>query len=251
LSQSFANNPLNGAKYLLRGMQLIWLPSIRPFTLIPLLLSTLVFAGLTYGVFSGLDSLVNKINSLLPSWLQWLDWLAWSFLGLSMVVFIFFTFTIVVNLLSAPFNGALSSAVEQHIQGSNAVQNDMPWHTILTTLPAVLYDEWKKIYYSLSRSIPFLILFFIPGINFLASPLWLLFGTWILALQYCDYPLGNHNHLFSKQRKILSQKRWLALGFGGAVMVTMMIPLVNFIIVPSAVAGATLMVLEHYQNTDT
>ncbi len=32
----------------------------------------------------------------------------------------------------------------------------------------------------------------IPGLNLLAAPLWLLFGVWMMAVQYIDYPADNH-----------------------------------------------------------
>ena len=43
----------------------------------------------------------------------------------------------------------------------------------------------------------------------------------------------------------------LVLGFGGAVMIGTMIPVVNFIILPCAVAGATAMCLDHFNFSET
>ncbi|MDT8372288.1 MAG: sulfate transporter CysZ, partial [Gammaproteobacteria bacterium] len=46
------------------------------------------------------------------------------------------------------------------------------------------------------------------------------------------------------QRQILKQKRLLALGFGLATLGATMIPIVNFLVIPAAVAGATALYLE-------
>ena len=40
----------------------------------------------------------------------------------------------------------------------------------------------------------------------------------------------------------------LALGFGGAVMVATAIPLVNFLVIPAAVAGATVLWVERLER---
>ena len=61
----------------------------------------------------------------------------------------------------------------------------------------------------------------------------------MLALQYTDYPMGNHE-LFVKEELILLRKhRGRSLGFGGAVTLMATIPVINFLAMPAAVAGGT------------
>jgi CysZ protein len=73
-----------------------------------------------------------------------------------------------------------------------------------------------------------------------------LFGSWMMAIQYVDYPMDNNGVSFRKMRRSLSQQRLLHLGFGGGVSLLLMVPLVNFFAMPIAVAGATaLYVGEH------
>ena len=62
-----------------------------------------------------------------------------------------------------------------------------------------------------------------------------------MALQYTDYPMANHGLDFPAQRRLLGHRRWLALGFGIVVMALTLIPVVNFLVMPIAVAGATAM----------
>jgi CysZ protein len=61
----------------------------------------------------------------------------------------------------------------------------------------------------------------------------------MLALEYIDYPMGNHGVLFAEQRRQLRQRPMLALGFGMTVAVLTFIPILNFLAMPVAVAGAT------------
>src|SRR5690606_29105529 len=41
----------------------------------------------------------------------------------------------------------------------------------------------------------------------LASVLWASFGAWAVALEYRDYPVGNHGHRFRDQRRLLARQR--------------------------------------------
>jgi len=247
-SSTLSSTPIHGALYLIKGMRLISHPQLRKFALLPIVFSFIFFTAITLGVFVWFDDVTKTFAEMLPNWLQWLDWFIWFFLGIGLVMLVYFTFTLVVNFCSAPFNGLLAEAVEMHLT-TDQVNIDEPWQTIIKELPTILKEELAKIFYFLTRSLVFLILFFIPGINFIASGVWLVFGAWLLTLQYADYPMGNHKIKFSHQRKHLKNKLMLVLGFGGAVMIGTMIPLLNIIIVPSAVAGATAMLLDHFDLT--
>jgi len=67
-------------------------------------------------------------------------------------------------------------------------------------------------------------------------------------LQYGDYPMANHNISVPEQRKKLADNRMTSLSFGGATMLMTLIPLLNFLVIPSAVAGATVLWVERLKN---
>lgn len=242
-----SNNPISGAMYLIKGFQMIKQPGVKQFAIIPLIINTLIFAGLGIFMFGWFGEFIDGLMLSLPDWLQWLEWLVWPIFAAAFGILIYFTFAILANFIGAPFNGLLSEAVEEKVLGIEK-NDDSPWHQAITQAPAAIKEEIQKLIYSVTRSLPFLILFLIPGINFIASALWILFGAWMLAIQYADYPMANNNIEFKDQRAILKEKRMLVVGFGGLVMVGMMIPIVNFIIMPCAVAGATLMYLDHFKT---
>ena len=112
----------------------------------------------------------------------------------------------------------------------------------------MLWNEVRKIIYFLLWMIPLFIFSWIPVINFIAPALWVAFSSWILALEYHDYPMANHQILFPQQRALLKQRRPLAVGFGLATLGATMIPFVNFLVIPAAVAGATALYLEQLKN---
>jgi CysZ protein len=159
---------------------------------------------------------------------------------------VFFTFSIIANILAAPFNGLLAEAVEVKLSGQ--APPAMAWTRIIKDSPKMIFNEIRKLGYLLIWMIPLLLLSFIPVINIVSPVLWVLFSSWILALDYHDFPMGNHQLLFKQQRMLLKQKRGLALGFGLATMGVTMIPILNFLVIPAAVAGATALYLENLKQ---
>jgi CysZ protein len=107
-------------------------------------------------------------------------------------------------------------------------------------VPRTLKRELRKLSYFLPRAIGLLILSLIPGLNLIATPLWLLFGVWMMAVQYIDYPCDNNKVSWDDMLAWLRAKRWQSLGFGGITYVALLIPFVNILMMPAAVAGATL-----------
>ena len=233
------SNPFVGAGCLIRGLRLITQPALRPFVLIPLLINTLIFSLL---IWLGIDQFEVLLNWLLPenNWLDFLRWLLWPLFALTLLLIIFYTFTVVANLIASPFNDVLAEKVEQLLGGTLPENSSSDWKRVVKGIAPALMGEVRKIAYFLLRVLPLLILFVIPGINIAAPFLWLLFSVWFLTLEYTDYPMGNHGIAFKQQLVRLKEQRLAALGFGSALTLMMMVPLLNFVAMPAAVAGATI-----------
>ena len=233
------NNHHSGAHYLLQGLRLIRQPGLRRYVAIPLLISTTVFAGAIYGASYWLDSLMATLLGYLPSWLDWLRYLLLPVFYIVAVLIIFYCFSLITNLIAAPFNGMLAEAVEQHLTGQVIATGG--WKAILKDLLPSLFAELRKLLYFILRAIPLGVLFLIPGVNLAAPFIWGLFSAWMLAIEYIDYPMANHLLHFSAQKKLLRRRRLLSYGFGGSSLLMTMIPVVNFFAMPVSVAGATAM----------
>lgn len=229
------NNPALGAGYLLQGLRLLLKPGLKRYLIVPLLINITVFSLLGWLGFSQFESLLDRF---LPdsSWLHYLRWLLWPLFALSYLLIIFYSFTIIANLLAAPFNGKLAEKVEQHLTGNTPAEVSVG--VTASILPA-LASEARKLVYFLIRAIPLLLLFLIPGLQIIAPFLWLAFSAWFLAVEYMDYPMANHGLSFQSQLAGLKKNRFTAVGFGGGVTLLMMVPLLNFAAMPAAVAGAT------------
>ena len=143
------------------------------------------------------------------------------------------------NLLAAPFNGFLSEKVEGVVRGTD-LSPPFNWSELLAMVPRTISRELRKLAYFLPRAIALLLLSLIPGINIVATPLWIVFGVWMMAVQYIDFPADNHKLGWNEMLAWLREKRWQSLGFGGMTYLALLIPVVNLLAMPAAVAGATL-----------
>ena len=237
-----------GANYLFRGFGLIHQKGIRRFAYIPMAINTLLFAFAIWLSTSKFDQWIhNMIPSWIPEWLLgWIMWLIWPLFAALLLAVIFFTFSIIANILAAPFNGPLAEAVETKLLGQ--APKGMDISEIIKDAPSMIWNEIRKLVYVLMWMIPLFIFSWVPILNIVAPVLWIVFSSWMLAIDYHDYPMGNHLIKFPQQRKLLSQKRSLALGFGVATLGATMIPFVNFLVIPAAVAGATALYLERIKD---
>ncbi len=235
--------PARGAFYLLQGFGLILKPGIRAFVLIPLLINFIFFTLFIWLGLMQLGEFIDYLMGEVPEWLQWLEWLLWPLFALTFVIIGFFVSLLSANVIAAPFNGLLAEAVERHL-GNTPAADDGGWSALLKSIGPALLSEGRKILYFLLRALPLLLLYVVPGINILAPVLWGLFAAWMLTLEYIDYPLSNHGQLFPGYRALLRERRLLSLGFGAAALALTVIPFLNFIAIPVAVAGATAMAVK-------
>lgn len=242
------NNPLSGAAYFGRGLALIARPGLRRYVVFPLLVNVAGLIALIYYGAQQLQRLIEAMVAWLPSWLDWLSWLLWPLFAVAAVLIVVWGFSLLANLVAAPFNGLLAEAVERRVTGAEPAGAGGGWRRLPRELASALYGELRKLGYFAVRALPMLLLFVIPGVNAAAPLLWLVFGAWMLALEYMDFPMGNHGLAFPRQRRLMAGRRLLGVGFGASVMLALAVPLLQFVVIPAAVAGATLMWVEQFRG---
>lgn len=236
----------SGAGYFFKGLGLITLPGIRRFVILPLLVNFILMAGFIMAVFSRLDSWITDWLSYLPSWLAWLSYLLWPLLAGAIIMLCSYFFSTIANWIAAPFNGLLAEHLEARLTGNRAP--DQGLIDIVKDLPRILAREWSKLCYFLPRALGLLLLMWVPLIGQTIGPLlWFVFTAWMLSIQYCDYPFDNHRIHFVTMRENLGQHKALSLSFGLIVMLFTMVPILNLLVMPAAVCGATAMWVDNYR----
>ena len=244
------SNPFKGATYFINGLSLINKNKIRRYVLMPLLINILIFSlGLWFAI-AQFGIFIDWALSGLPDWLSWLEWIMWPLFAVTFYGLVFFCFSIVANILAAPFNGPLAAAVERYVTGEQNINSNK---TFIEEIKYALTNEFIKIKYSLYLMMPLAFLSLIslafPLIAPVVAILWMVYTVWVLTLEYADFPMANHGIAFRDIREKLANKRFLSLGFGSLVVLATLIPFVNFIVMPVAVAGATKMYLNEFKNS--
>lgn len=233
----------NGLLLLIGGFKLLNKPGIRPFVIIPLMINIILFIGFFLLARHWFKEFDLWLTHYLPSWLRWLDSLLWvTFLTGFILIFIN-TFVVIANFVSAPFNSFLAEKVEFYLTGKTVAPKTF-WENFKDT-PRILARQLSLMGYYIPRALVLFIFFFIPIIQLVAAILWFGFNAWFMTLQYLDYPTDNHQIALSEVHVWLWHHRLLSLSFGASVLVMTMIPVINFFIVPAAVAGATKLWIEN------
>ncbi|MFP9231163.1 sulfate transporter CysZ [Pectobacterium cacticida] len=240
----------SGVHYFFAGWRLISRPGIRRFVILPLLMNIILMGGAFWWLFNQLSDWIPQIMSYIPSWLQWLSYLVWPLAVLSILLVFSYLFSTIANIIAAPFNGLLAEQLEAILTGQTL--SDSGILGIAKDIPRVMKREIQKLAYYLPRALVLLILYFIPGIGQTVAPiLWFLFGAWMMAIQYCDYPFDNHKVDFPTMRRALRRHSITNMQFGALVSLFTLVPLLNLVIMPVAVCGATQLWVDRYRDLST
>jgi CysZ protein len=226
-----------GVRAFFDGARLVRAPGLRRYTWLPLLVSFVIIATGLFVAFGYLTDLATHLTALLPEWLAFLGFILLPLLYLLGLLIGAWLFALLAVLVASPFLGDLSLAVER--QTSGIVPEDGP--SLWAGAVGSLGREMRKLGYYLPRLIAVFLVTLIPVVNAAAPVLWFVFGAWIMAIQFCDYPYENRRRPFHDTLTLLRANRATALGYGSCATLAMAIPLVNLLLIPAAVAGGTLL----------
>jgi len=226
------NNPVFALGCLLEGVKLLSHPALRKYLLIPLLINLVLY---TTAFVLGYYSFSALIAHFIPDWLSWLSWILWPVFFISFGILGFFSFTLLANLIAAPYYSQLSAKTLEIISNTVPQKTELPLKTVVS-------GELHRLRYLMVRILPLLLLFIIPVVNLLAPVLWMLFSAWGIAMEFMAYPLEDKGIAFNGQKQFLQDNRLGVLSFGGVVGLGLTLPVINLLIGQAAVIGATVYV---------
>ena len=221
-----------GARFLLSGFRTITRPGLRRFVAIPALINAIIFSAVIALGALYLDSLIQRF---IPDWLDWIEFILWPLFALMSLIVSYYTFTLVANLIASPFNDRLSEKVAARL----GMAPDPVDRGILGDVAESLIAEIRKWLYFAFLALLVLLLWLFPLTSLFAPFAWILLGAWMMGFEYTAYPLANQQLKFREQRLWMHEHRALVVGFGFAVLGATLIPILNFFVMPAAVAGGT------------
>lgn len=236
---------MNAIDALRQGIGMVLSPGLRRYVIVPIAISAVLYALLIGVLYVYLPGWNEAIVSHLPEWLRWMSWLVWLLVSATALVVTYFTFAIVVAFLASPFYGLLAEQVEQQLGGEGS-QDDRGWWQLIGDS---MTREWQKLAFILPRMALLFAIGFVPGTQPAMPFAWLLLSAWCLAIQYLDYVMDNHCIDFARMRELLWLHKGQTLCFGLVLTPLILIPVLNLIIMPAAVAAGVILWHHRYRTT--
>ncbi len=240
------NNPATGILYFLSGFKLLFSPGIKRFVILPLGINIILVTSFFLLSRHFVLEFNQWLYGYLPHWLQWLSSIIWLAFYISFFLVLTYLLVTLSNIVCLPFNSLLAEKVELKLTNKVIAQKNL--RDYLKEMKQLMGRQLALIAYYLPRAFLCMIMFFIPIIQIFAAFFWFGFNAWMMTIQHIDYPMDNNHVSFSELRKRLAEKRWIALGFGGSVVIASMVPVINFFVVPAAVVGATLFWVKEFKD---
>ena len=242
-----------GLSYALRGMRFVYVqhPKLARYWVFPILITGLALAAVFYGAGSYYDDLGGAVWSLFPeSWndaagwvgglVSALRWLIELIAGILITLLGLVLVLVLSSVVAAPFNDALSEAVEHILTGESAPPFSLS-RMVADIVRTIRLELLKVLVYLAVVGPMFLASFIIPGVGQVLSLVGFALTAVYLGIDYVDWPAARRN--WSVRDRVAFTRRQLpaVAGFGTGVWVLLFIPLVNLLFMPAAVAGGTML----------
>ena len=234
---------LHGAALLGRGLGLMLRnPRLFGLGLLPALISGLLYTAGLVVLIDFLPRLSRAVTWFADDWAEvWRDVArvvaGAGLLGLAALLGIL-TFTAVTLLIGDPFYERISEAVEERFGGVPDEVEVSVWRSLARSLA----DSARLVGLSVLIGIPLFLLGFLPVVGQTVIPaLGALVGGWLLAVELTGVPFQRRGRRLRQRRAELGARRPLVLGFGVAVFCCFLVPLGAILLMPAAIAGATLL----------
>lgn len=221
------------------------------YSIAPMLINLFIYGSifiLTYSWLMGsLEKWLGIDNTEAGFWLRFLH-TALLIVGFLLTLFVcYLLFTILGNIVTAPFNEEISQRVEEIVTGRK--EHEMGF--------------WEDAYISIKGEVQkllfyFSILFFIFLLNLVpvigsvvSTVLGFIFSCFYNALDFLDYPMTRKKMRFRDKLKITRKGKLVTYGFGVTAFLMMFLPVVNVFMKPILVAAGTSLFYEKgYSSQD-
>ncbi|MDZ7684576.1 MAG: sulfate transporter CysZ [Gammaproteobacteria bacterium] len=174
------------------------------------------------------DTLTASMTAWLPEWLEFLAGVIAVIAAIVAFIVFLFAFMLIANLIASPFLALLAERVEKELTGSRPTGTS----NLLAIAVRALGGRSANSMYYLPRLLGIFLLTLVPVINVAAPVLWVLFGGWMMAVQYTDFAADNNEVSFRALRARLGRTRVQAIAFGLLAYLALAIPVVNLILIP-------------------
>ncbi|MCI0410098.1 MAG: EI24 domain-containing protein [Acidobacteria bacterium] len=230
-------------------------PKLRRLSWIPVLISALTLSA----TLVALALYVSEIHSFVTSWMPHLEagrWYTWLWIGpgrlalailagillLAVAGCALVVAFLIANLLAAPVHEVISQRVEAVVGGSRSGDTGGVMQSLRDGARALI-EELKRTLFFLVVSLAIAVIGIVPGGQLVAAPALTLFTILFLPLDYASYTLDRRGISFRAKRRWIGRHWPAMLGFGSGAFVTILVPGLNFLMMPVLVTSGTLLAM--------
>lgn len=216
-------------------------PGLMVLGMVPALIVGAAFAAGFIALGINLEAIVTAATPFADNWQEPFRLGARVVLGIALLVAVFIVlllvFVTVTLFVGAPFYEKIWRHVESRY---GAVPEDT--RGIVRATWSGIGDGIRMLLPAVLVAIPLFLVGLIPVVGQVLSPvLGAFFGGWFLAVELVALAFDSRGKTLSDRRATLRSRRPMTLGFGLATYLVFLLPLGAVIIMPAAVAGATLL----------
>ncbi len=221
--------PLRGGLLLLRQRRLLAVAAA------PLLLDVLLYLAAFLLVVHYYEEWFGLLWAQPTAWYWYAGYVVLRFGAfLLLLALLFFSFVFVGTAVAAPFLEVLSARVEQLLQAQE------------TTAPTPRLSWLQESLRALGHAILLLGLWLgvlpLSFVPVLGPPLWLVISWLFLAYNFATFAFARRPWSFREQWRRLLHAWAATLGFGAAVFLILLVPLLGLVLLPTAAVGGALLV---------
>lgn len=241
-----------GFRYPFRGARFVYLqhPGLVRFWIFPILITSVLLTVVFYQLGAHHQAWTEAIwasptGDGLWGWVKRavhavFDWGLTFVLGAAALLVV----AALASIIAAPFNDLLSEEVERRETGVGGPPFTLG-ALLRDTVRTVRVEVTKLVIYACVMVPMFILQFLIPVVGaLLYTAFGLVFTATYFAVDYVDWPATRRGYGVRRRAALVRERFLPMLGFGAGVYLFLMIPLVNLLFMPAAVAGGTLLFLD-------
>lgn len=214
------------------------------YSIAPMLINLLIYGSVfifSYKWLMGLlDTWLGIENTEAGFWLKFLH-TALLIIGFLLMLFVcYLLFTILGNIVTAPFNEEISQRVEEIVSG-NEEHNMGFWEDAYISIKGEIQ---KLTFYLLILFLIFLLNAVPVAGSVLSAVIGVIFSCFYNALDFLDYPMTRKKMRFRDKLKVTRKGKLVTYGFGFTAFLLMFLPVINVFMKPILVAAGTALFYE-------
>ena len=239
--------PFMGIKFVKKN------PELKKYCIMPVILNTIIFILLLIGLVILVSNLLGSISNFYPDRWWWKILLFLAFIiGFAICFFIvIFLFTIILEIVIAPFAEILSEKTEKILFNSEEIPG-IKNRPFFKQLYMDISSIFKKLFFMLIINIKHLLWNLIP----VAGPvLYYIFSIRdnlaFLGMEFFDPSIVKRMDTFKEKWGFVKNHRSLFIGAGTIQTIMILIPILKVLLTPFGVIGATITFVKIYQEENS